>query len=372
MFAHARKLKQESEERRRKLAEELENQRFRQSSDILRARASAIINEKTALDRILQLQEKQKLNHLAAEQEARDAAAAETARLAHLDTERVQAEARRRIAAEYSQLLAQQEAATRDLRGANRNVEQTEIQRMLDADAAAAAAQRQAEIDRRIAAREEYYRTQEYNAKEKGVKSQAANIEAQADKASLNAVLAREAQEAAAERQAILDRRAAGIEFKKQLESQMSIQAEDNGWMDKFYHEESEKEWNKRQAKWDAEAAARKALMGEVAAARISQMNDRGIQAQYERERDEQQMENFRKQQAEADAKEAAKQAKRKEQLALQANYSRQQLEENHKARDRAKQEEYLEWKLAQKFERQYEARVQALLAETATLPTRK
>jgi len=331
MFAHARKLKAESEERRRKLAEELENQRFRQSSDILRARASAIINEKTALDRILQLQEKQKLNHLAAEQEARDAAAAETARLAHLDTERVQAEARRRIAAEYSQLLSQQEAAARDLRNANRNVENAEIQRMLDADATAAANQRQNEINRRIHAREEYARTQEYNAKERNVKGLAASIEANADKAALEATLAREAQEEAMELQAKLERRRAGIEFKKQLEAQMAIQEEDLGWKDQYYHEESEKEWTKRQTKWDAEAAARKALMDEVAAGRIAQMSDRGIQAQYERERDEQQLEFFRKTQAIADAKEAEKQAKRKEQLALQAMYSRQQLEENQK-----------------------------------------
>jgi len=46
---------------------------------------------------------------------------------------------------------------------------------------------------------------------------------------------------------------------------QMAIQAEDKGWMDRFYADESDKAWGKRQATWDALAAARKGLMADVA-----------------------------------------------------------------------------------------------------------
>jgi hypothetical protein len=80
-----------------------------------------------------------------------------------------------------------------------------------------------------------------YNASERGTKGHAAAKEAEEDKANLEATLAREAAEAAAEIVAKQERRKAGIEFKKQLEAQMSVAAEDNGWMDKFYQEEFDK-----------------------------------------------------------------------------------------------------------------------------------
>jgi hypothetical protein len=363
MFAHARKLKEESEQRRRKLAEELENRRFRQSSDVLRARASAITAERVALDRIAQLQEKQKLAQLEAEREAEDAAAAAAASKGAMDEARVRAEARRRIALEYNTTLTQQLAAAQSIKASDGGVDNSEVERMLRADQAAAAAQRQAELDRRAAARAEYDRVQLYNASERGVKKKASDAEAAQDKASLEATLRREAEEAAAERAAALERRRAGMEFKQQLEKQMAVQAEDRGWVDKFYQEESEKEWTKRQQKWDAEAAARKALLDEVSTGRLAQMQDRSRQGDIERARDAAQLEAWARDRADADAKEAERAAARRQQLSLQAGYTRQQLEENARARDAAKQEEYLEWRLAQKFERDYESRVQALLA---------
>ncbi len=114
--------------------------------------------------------------------------------------------------------------------------------------------------------------------------------------------------------------------------------------MDKFYAEEAEKEYAKRQAKWDAEARARAALMDEVSATRTAQMADRGRQAEIERQRDEAQLEAWRAAQAVADAKTAEKLAQQKDRSRMQAVYNRQQLEENALARERAKQEEYLEW----------------------------
>ena len=56
LLAHAREIKEQREVARRKLAEELELRRFKASSDALRSRASALLTEKTGLDRVAQLQ----------------------------------------------------------------------------------------------------------------------------------------------------------------------------------------------------------------------------------------------------------------------------------------------------------------------------
>ncbi len=56
LFAFARQLKEDRENKRRNLADELEERRFRLASDVLRARASQIITEEVSLDRVVQLQ----------------------------------------------------------------------------------------------------------------------------------------------------------------------------------------------------------------------------------------------------------------------------------------------------------------------------
>ena len=80
-------------------------------------------------------------------------------------------------------------------------------------------------------------------------------------------MLKAEADALARERAAVEAHKKEALDFKKQLEEQMAIQAEDKGWMDKFYAEEADKEWKKREATWNAEAEARRRLMHEVAGA---------------------------------------------------------------------------------------------------------
>ena len=53
----------------------------------------------------------------------------------------------------------------------------------------------------------------------------------------------------------------------------------------------------------------------------------------------------------------------RRQAAVLQAGYTQQQLRDNERAREAARQAEYLEAKLAAKTEREYQAKVAALLA---------
>lgn len=362
MFAHARKLKEEREASRRRLAEELEALRFRLGSDVFRARQSAITTERTALDRILQLQEKAALTALEAEREKEETAQMTARMAAGYDRERIEAEAKRRLQQELRTTWSQQTAVRGDLRSAERRVESEEERRMLEADRAAAEEQRRAAEARRTGAVEEYRKTQAYNATVKAQRDAASKAVFDAEVADLEATLKREADEDAAEKAAAMARKREAAAFKKQLEEQMAIQSEDASWMDKFYTAEADKEWAKRQAKWDAEAAARAALNAEVAATREMQLKERDRHKSLEAASDARQMQAWHEARAAAEAKERAAAERRQQQLDLQRGYTEQQMAERARAREAERQAAYLEWRLQQKQEKEYQSKVDALL----------
>jgi hypothetical protein len=146
------------------------------------------------------------------------------------------------------------------------------------------------------------------------------------------------------------------------LHLQLHLAAEETSWMDKHFASEQEKEWERRQAKWDAEASARNALLRDVATVRKHQVEDRARSKEEERARDAAQVSVWREQQAVANEREAAAQAERQRKLALQQSYTARQLAENEAARAAAIQATYLEARLAEKVERDYQSRVDALL----------
>lgn len=265
MFAKARQLKADSEARRKKLAEELEAKRFRLGSDVLRARASAITAERTALDRLSQLQEKQRLAELEAERERHESTFVDATTAKMFDRAAVESEARRRLAIEMREALGAQVAVKKVLGQETRRHDIEEDGKYLDYDRAGADKLRQADIDRRRAAREEYERVSAYNARELAMKKSSEAADYVRDMADLHTTLESEAAAIAREKGLVEARKKDTLEFRKKLEDQMAIQAEDKGWMDKYYTEEANKAWEKREVTWRAEADARSALMGEVA-----------------------------------------------------------------------------------------------------------
>lgn len=364
ILSYARKLKEENEAARRKLVEDLEERRFRQGSDVLRARQSKIMAERVAFDRVAQLQEKAVRDEQRYVQQAAESAMLDDEARAVSAMRAAELEARKRLEAEMRTVLDQQVQVKRELQAKDSHWDSRSVHAMLEADKAAAEAQRREAEQRRLAAREEYERTQVFNATWKEVKDRAVKAEYDADKADLEAALARAAADAQAEREAAAARRRDALAFKQRLEEQMSLQAEDKGWLEKFYAEEGEKEWAKRQAKWDAEAQARRGLMEDVARTRLQQMEDKKMRAAMEGKDDAAQMQYFAQIQAKADEEERQRQAKRQQQQHLAAELARKQMEENERARAANKQQEYLEWRAQQRFEREYQARVDRLLQE--------
>lgn len=363
-FAYARKLKEENEARRAALAAELEERRFRMGSDVLRARASAVTAERTALDRLAQLQEKAKLREMEAERERREAGMVDSTTARMFSRAAVEAEARRRLAVEMREALATQAVVKSELASAAAAHDRSVDDAMLVADGAAAAAARRAEVDRRAAARAEYERVTEYNAGEAAVKARAAAAEAAKDKADLAAAMAAEATTLARERATLAAYKAETMEHRKRLEEQMAVQAEDKGWVDKYYAHEADKEWEKRETTWRAEADARRGLMADVAATRVLQMEDRARVAAADAARDAAQVEAWKRARAAGDAREAAVVEARKAAAATHADALKVQLADREAARAAERQAAYLEWRLQQRVEKDYAARVEALLRD--------
>lgn len=363
-FAYARQLRDQREAARKKLVAELEERRFRLESDVLRKRESQITAERVALDRLAQLDEKQQA--MAAEKIEMSAAleALEKEQAKHANRSRVEAEARRRLVEETRIALEGQVAQKMRLTAAD-------VAHRAAGDAAeladirnAVQSKRESDAAKRDAARDEYLRLLEYNKADQAVRRSAAEADKAEDVEFLRAVLAREAIEAEKDNEVAAIRKAETMKYRAGLEGQLHLAAEETSWMDKHFASEQEKEWERRQAKWDAEASARNALLRDVATVRKHQVEDRARSKEEERARDAAQVSVWREQQAVANEREAAAQAERQRKLALQQSYTARQLAENEAARAAAIQATYLEARLAEKVERDYQSRVDALLRE--------
>jgi hypothetical protein len=252
-----------------------------------------------------------------ADEEARAMAvsvAAEEARVRALEY------ARRDAAAKQSHLLDTQVAAIHDLKARERAAEDAAVARLLEADRAAAAAQVEAARAKRTTGRSEFERIQEFNAREKGIKDSMAGAEAANDRAALEATLAREASEAAREAALKEAKRRDALAYRAKLESTMGRQGDEKSALDAAYSEEMERQWAKRQAQWDAEAAARRQLTLEAAEGQREQMAER------ERMRgvggmDDAQLAKWRQDMADADAKENMRLRARQEAMRREAEF---------------------------------------------------
>lgn len=137
---------------------------------------------------------------------------------------------------------------------------------------------------------------------------------------------------------------------------------QDKSWLDGHYAAESEAQWAKRQSKWDAEAAARQRLNEETAAAQRAQLAERASGDSLSSRHDAQMIAAWRAGNVAAEEKEAAKQRAKREQALRDAELVKAQMEANAEKRAAEKQREYLDYRAAQKFEQEYDAKVQALL----------
>lgn len=154
------------------------------------------------------------------------------------------------------------------------------------------------------------------------------------------------------------------IAYQKQLEDQMIKEAENDDALEKLRREDVEREWAKKQAVWDREAAARQALQEEVLATREVQISEKQALKKLEREMDI----NYIKSQegrwaAEADQEKAKQDARRASRMKAQ-DLLLKQIRDNEDARARERQQEYFQMRLMKQQEQIFDQQLNSMKAE--------
>lgn len=250
MFAKARALQERREEERRKKAAELDALRFKQGSDLLRARNSMITAHRAADERARQIAEHQKRLQEEREWEAeQDRQMADRLKVSDEREEREARERARRNAEMKAELDAQ--IGVKESLGRRGREHESQVDRhFLGLWDKQARDLEEKERQRKARARAEMKRTMEENEQFRGKEAKAAAREFAEDKARLQAVLDREAEEDRRERAGLEGRRAEMMRHQRELEAQMALEAEAGDKYDAYFQEYQAKQWAKRDAEW--------------------------------------------------------------------------------------------------------------------------
>lgn len=366
LFGKAKALRAAREAKRRALVAKITEDRWRDMSDDLRTLDSQAVAQRCAEGRITQLQEAEDARVRAYEEEQKAARDWEELRQAKIRREEEEAKAKAARDEEMRLALDQQVRVRNSLVAAAKQEEELSAREMLarweaerKAEQAAAAAAVQREKD-------EAARVRVQNEEFARVRAIEAAKELAEDQARLQAAMAREAAAAAADRAAAEERRQAAIAHQKHLQAQAAVEQAEATELDRMYLEEQEKMWKKRQDQWDREEAARQRLMAEVDRSRKQQMALKAALAEAERASDEATALRLQRQIAEsAEADLATMRAQRNKALEHQEDL-RRQMAARQRAEARSKQEDFLEFKLMQRAEEQYKARLARMKREGA------
>ncbi len=364
MLDYARELQRQREEARQRTVEEKEKQRWRNSSDVLRARDQKIVQMRIADDRADQLQEKARRAEAEREWHRQMDEQMLQANQAGADRDAQEAARRKQLDDEMRRMVETQVAMKKGIEGRTRAQQIAHEQRLLAEWDAENAAQEQREAARKQAARDEMKRAMEFNAHERGRQARELAKEKAVDEARLQAVLAAEKAQAEQEAERMEAARRGARAHKAQLEAQMAIQQEEEGALDSLHAAEQERMWRQREARWQQEAAARDALNHEVKATRDVQVQQRREAKEFDRWLDERQLAADEEYRQQGLARERALEEERQAKLRQQAEYTKQQMQQGEALRAQARQAEFLEARLQQREETRYQQRVAEMLAE--------
>eukprot|EP00753_Platysulcus_tardus_P018243 PLAT6792.4.p1 GENE.PLAT6792.4~~PLAT6792.4.p1 ORF type:complete len:489 (-),score=290.14 PLAT6792.4:127-1593(-) len=364
LFARAAQLKEKREAKRRAAVREAEERRWRESSDDLRARDSALILGAVLEDRAGQLKEKRARKEAERAEEAKWAASWRDDMVRKKEREDREASKRRERDEEVKEELARQV----ELRKAMRAREQAK----LDAEAAALKDEWAREEESRVLAderrrrekAEERAKVQAFNLAKRAEKDAMAARERAADLALLDEVLTKEREEAEREKEYARQLQREAKAYEEHLREQMRREALDESEIEKLRRAEMEKYWKKREDQWARQADARKRLMGEVDRARREQLDERARLAEIAREEDRIAAERMAAAAAEADAREAAAAKHRVDERLKVHSAVVEQMRAKEAARDAAKREEWVMGKHMERAERAYQERLRRMERE--------
>ena len=364
LVREAAKLQEDRERQRLETVERLREQQWIQSVDQIRTHRSKLISAKIAEDRLSQLREANLRLRREAEEETRFAKMADERRLKMLEREIEEAKDLKRRNEEMKRILRRQVVEREAVLDREEEILIEEAKRLkarwkreAEADVARERARRDraAQIERDVA---------RFNQHKNAIDSKRDSEERALDAKLLKAALEKEAQAIQKEIELKKARRAEMIEYQQALKEQMIKEVEDNTYLEKLLKEESDKEWDKREARWNAEADARKRLLNEVDRSRRAQ-----IEAKHQRKLDERDMdmawarkakEDMRK----ADEREKEESRKRRDVLRRNCEFLNAQIEDRKQRRQDEMEKELRKLELEKEAELAYQKKFDTLFED--------
>ncbi|KAH7482230.1 Cilia- and flagella-associated protein 53 [Phytophthora ramorum] len=192
------------------------------------------------------------------------------------------------------------------------------------------------------------------------------------DQRLLEQALAQEAETQRHERELQDKFRQDQLEYQQMLKRQMENEAEDLSYLDKIRKDMENEVWAKRDAQHNAEEAARQELLRQVLLSRSNQIEAKRTNKIQAKEDDTAYMNQLKRDAEEALQKELREQEERREELKrTQADLLRQR-EERQMAEEQKKQADFLELKRMQHAEKQHKERVKQFSSHVPTTNFRR
>ena len=188
--------------------------------------------------------------------------------------------------------------------------------------------------------------------------------ERQLDAKLLKAALEKEAQAIQKEIELKKARRAEMIEYQQALKEQMIKELEDNTYLEKILKEESDKEWDKREARWNAESNARKKLLEEVDRSRRTQIEMKKQRKQDEKAMDMAWAAKARDDMRKADMREVEESRKRREILRRNREFLNAQIDDRKQRRQDEMEKELRKLELEKEAELAYQKKFDQLFED--------
>ena len=364
LVREAAKLQEDRERQRLETVERLREQQWIQSVDQIRTHRSKLIAAKISEDRLSQLREANLRLRREAEEETRFAKMADERRLKMLEREIEEAKDLKRRNEEMKRILRRQVVEREAVLDREEEILIEEAKRLksrwkreAEADVARERARRDraAQIERDVA---------RFNQHKNAIDSKRDSEERALDAKLLKAALEKEAQAIQKEIELKKARRAEMIEYQQALKEQMIKEVEDNTYLEKLLKEESDKEWDKREARWNAEADARKRLLNEVDRSRRAQIEAKNQRKLDERDMDMAWARKAKEDMRKADEREMEESRKRRDVLRRNCEFLNAQIEDRKQRRQDEVEKELRKLELEKEAELAYQKKFDKLFED--------
>eukprot|EP01029_Cantina_marsupialis_P016666 TRINITY_DN3722_c0_g1_i1.p1 TRINITY_DN3722_c0_g1~~TRINITY_DN3722_c0_g1_i1.p1 ORF type:complete len:483 (-),score=207.65 TRINITY_DN3722_c0_g1_i1:193-1641(-) len=358
MHERARELKAEREAERQRQVAELRERQFRTNCDDVRGVDSRNWVRQVANERTSQLHERQRMTSTQMAEESR------FAQMWEEDKRRKDEKARQEEIERKEKDILMKQRLDEQVQQRNEMLQREMDQHRLEAEAMNARwheiklRELERERELRDLDREDEAAVQEENKRWLEHKRAVAEAEKSDDIRRLNEALGREQADMERENALKQQRCEEARQFRRDLEEQMKREQDDHRYIEGLYEEEQEKEWRRKEMVWKREQDARDRLNIEVHETRQAQLVEKARIDAARKEEDDRLAIQWKMDALEQEKQERDKQRKRIGEAHRGRHMLERQIHERDQQRVAENQLKYLEGKMMQRSEEQYNARL--------------